>query len=419
MKKTETPLSYLRYFALSALLGLLLIQSCQDPENESPTINIISPKAGARAVAGDTLAVELEVQDDEEVLSVTLSLLDRDLQPVETKSIAVNAAEKQVRTAFPISDPSLRDDEYVLLATAFDTEQSTKASVSISLNQADRKLSHYLIWSDNRVTTYNPFFSEVSTAQLQSSVQHIEVKHAEQAYVVLLENGLLQYRNLITNERIWSSNEFSENTKVSHFTSDRFSCYLLTTNGTLEKRDNLGRLRSTSNETAQPLLYTSDLVEELVTVGNGKITNFDKELNGSSSYTTSINPSFLYTDPKRFLYAYNTNDGDGSIYRARFPYIQFEQTPSIGMDIGSVSHIVATETKQYLLQDNAVLELASGELSTFAQLNATGQMLVIDEISQKLWVLMPNVLLDYSTNPPVEKLSGSSSLKGMALVYNY
>src|SRR5689334_22554716 len=109
----EKPYMFLRFYL--TIFIFLFFFSCKKKENVEPKITITSPLSGTVYVPGDTIQVEADISDDNELGSVTLKLLSASYTPVDhQESFAVNAKTYHLSYDYVINNAYLETGNYFL-----------------------------------------------------------------------------------------------------------------------------------------------------------------------------------------------------------------------------------------------------------------------------------------------------------------
>jgi len=124
-----------RFLLLLFLLSVLLF-SCENEDNEPPSIEIISPSETAQYQVYDTIPVYYHVSDDRIVESVTIKLVNQDFIPVsgqQTKTIG--AADFSGFEALVVDNRQLPTGTYYVLITATDGTNDKNAYVEVRVQE--------------------------------------------------------------------------------------------------------------------------------------------------------------------------------------------------------------------------------------------------------------------------------------------
>lgn len=116
----------IRTISLTLLL-LVLLSSCKkDQDNDAiPTLVFNSPADGASYNVLDTIPVDLDVNDDKELASISVQLADAQLTPqlpAFTQTISGRSAHLQY--SYPINDIHLQTGDYVFIVTLTDAHSN-------------------------------------------------------------------------------------------------------------------------------------------------------------------------------------------------------------------------------------------------------------------------------------------------------
>lgn len=137
------------------LLILVLFACREDGDENPPQIVIESPIENSRALVGDTFLVKANIQDDEVIESVRLSLINSQSKvPVEgSKTFRPNAKSYELNYQFVLSNPQMESGSYYFEIIAKDSENKSSAFRSVLVNQKPRVLYGILLATKNLGST--------------------------------------------------------------------------------------------------------------------------------------------------------------------------------------------------------------------------------------------------------------------------
>lgn len=130
----------LRILALLSLLSLL--GGCRKEKDvDPPRVAILLPGNGMSLQVPDTLLVQVEVSDEREVKSLSISLLDQNGVPVAKPiTVAVNSESAVITRELAITNERLPSGTYTLSAVASDGENRSSAFRNIQVQAAPLRL---------------------------------------------------------------------------------------------------------------------------------------------------------------------------------------------------------------------------------------------------------------------------------------
>lgn len=397
--------------------------SCKEEPNEAPSVTINAPGPDAIVTVGDSLSVSISVSDDVEVSALNLSLLNEEQQPIVTENISINEQQKEVLIAFVIDDLTIPSGDYVLLATVYDAELSSKASIPLKMKEAKRKLLNYVLWSGTQVSTLNNEFNHLSSTGIDETIQNIQIKHSERGYLLHTEGQKLQYRDVITNEKIWSSSEISSQKVItaSAYHYDRFFTYVFDEAGSVYKVDNLGRIVIEKAKWLHPFMYTNERINEVLSFGDESLRFLNKNTLEVNSISTPIpSPQLVFSNEFGDVFIYSNFEGRAELFSSQeAPFRSFDKANVLLDALGPVSKAVAAGTDQFLLDNGIIWSVRGSTVERVAGLNSGARDFVIDRSSGELIVLYSDVIVRYTSSGPVELGRNSDGYHGLALLYNF
>ncbi|MDA0973821.1 MAG: hypothetical protein O2867_08815 [Bacteroidetes bacterium] len=138
----------LRIIGVLFLLSLLSSGCRKEKDETAPFIDFISPNSGLTFFLPDTLSVNATIEDDQQVQSVRLSLINSDAIAVGP-SFTNTYSEQEVNfnVAFVIDDITLESGPYSLQITASDGENESKAFLPLTLIEVPRTLEGFMYGS--------------------------------------------------------------------------------------------------------------------------------------------------------------------------------------------------------------------------------------------------------------------------------
>jgi len=416
------PYIYVSAF-LSVLLAAMGVHSCKEEPDEAPRVVINTPRPDALVTAGDTLSLSISVSDDIKVTSLNISLLNEEQQPVVSDNISINEPEKEVLFAFVIDDLTLSSGEYVLLVTAYDAEHSSKASVALRIKEARQELLNYVLWSGQEVATLSEKFELLSSVSIDEEIKSLQVKHSERGYLLHTEGLKLQYRDAITNEKIWSSNEISsqKSIEVSAFHFDRFFTYMFDESGSVYKVDNLGRIVIEKSKWLHPVLYTDERLNEVLSFGSENMRALNKgNLEVTAVSTTIPSPKLVFSNEYGDLSIYSNFNGHAELFSSReTPFRTFKKANVLLDDLGTVVKAMAAGQSQFMLENGTLWLVQGSSVERVDGLTQGIRDFTVDRSNGELILLKDEALVRHTSNGEVMLYKNDKGYQGVTPLYNF
>jgi hypothetical protein len=128
-------------------IGIILaLGSCmQDEDVRDPEIIFYNPEAGYTVYMPDTINVSVEINDDQVIRTVILSLVNENNTPViESKYYYPNTKEFFIQTTMPLTDKSMASGPYSLLVTASDGNNAKNKFREITIHEIPKEIMAYI-----------------------------------------------------------------------------------------------------------------------------------------------------------------------------------------------------------------------------------------------------------------------------------
>ena len=413
---------YTKVSFIGLLILALSIGACNESDDLPPTIEILAPVTNSGFIAGDTIPLTLQVEHETLVKSVTVILYNDAQEPVSSLSKLIDEKEQRTLLGFPLDDPSLESGNYVLLAIAYAENTSAKSSVAISIEQAERKLEQILVWSSQRVFSYTDDGALINSISTESPIKDLYARHREKAYLVLLENGIVQYRDIASHDKLWTSSNLLGQGSVSftNWAVDQQFVFAQTATNEVYKIDNVGRVISKKNGWFHSMAVTHKGIEHIISVSDNKLRITSKNTLQSADLSVSnMSASALTLD--NLGNAFIATDGDLDFFLHRIGSGKqrtdhLTRTSPLGsplIDIASYNdhHFILSETALSLLQNSVLTELLLVENTKAIKVDmSSGTPYALN--SQEL------MAIDWQDQTTQTILSFSDG-KDFELVYNY
>lgn len=134
-----------KLLTIVSLLILSLISSCQKEDDVSPLINIQEPSGGVFQVF-DTLKVEADISDNEQIKSISVKIIDsKNQQVTPSYTLAISKKSYHLNINYKIDNLYLESGNYFLLVEANDGINTGKDYISISIGAVPKRLEDILI----------------------------------------------------------------------------------------------------------------------------------------------------------------------------------------------------------------------------------------------------------------------------------
>ncbi|MEX2379823.1 MAG: hypothetical protein WD530_03715 [Vicingaceae bacterium] len=137
-------------------LILILFACREDGDEHPPQVVILSPDENASAQVGDSILVKAQIQDNEVIESVRLSLINTNSRiPIEgSKTFRPNTKSFELNHEFALSNPQMESGSYYFEIVAKDSENKESAFRSVLVNQSPRVLKGLVLATNDNGTTH-------------------------------------------------------------------------------------------------------------------------------------------------------------------------------------------------------------------------------------------------------------------------
>ena len=150
---------------LLLLFLILLAFACQKKgDTEDPEVEIIKPESNSHFSIPDSIFIQANTTDNENIEWIQISLVNKDQIPVgATKTIqSVNQQKYHLETYYHVEDILLSSGEYYIQVRVSDGKNTRNGLKKVYINEAERKLEYFLV-----VTASNP--NEISLYELDTT----------------------------------------------------------------------------------------------------------------------------------------------------------------------------------------------------------------------------------------------------------
>ena len=149
LKKMNNKLRVLYFIFLP--IGLFVLPGCEEStDNEPPNIIVTNPSSGESYTAGDTLAVNAEVSDNETIRRVLVRLTDEQgVAVAQNLSFTPNSNPFSINQTYIIDNVDLQSGTYYLAVTAEDEEQQASKFVELQVSSLPLTLERTLVVSSH------------------------------------------------------------------------------------------------------------------------------------------------------------------------------------------------------------------------------------------------------------------------------
>lgn len=203
-----------RSFYLILIVSFFLVACHKDPPDTPPTVTIDYPSANSLFDVIDTIPFKVRITDDENILSLKVSLVDDVFTPTgEQQSWSINLRSATINDFFLINQSSLPTGDYFLVFEAIDARDNTKKFVPVTLTGIPKKLENTILFTTNGQTStidiLDTGLQSTNTIVFSSLFQDGMVSSYQQNIFYLGQNGQLSVYDAATQSYYWSESNLN------------------------------------------------------------------------------------------------------------------------------------------------------------------------------------------------------------------
>ena len=186
----------------------------KDPPDTPPVVTVDFPAPNSSFDVIDTVNFKVRITDDENIISLKVSLVDDAFTPVEnSQSWSINLRAATINDIFLINQPSLPSGNYYLVFKATDNRDYTKKFVPVTLNGIPKKLTNVILFTTNSqsstIDILDSTFQSVNSIIFNNQFQDGIASSYQQNIFYLNKNGQLSVFDASTQDYYWSESNLN------------------------------------------------------------------------------------------------------------------------------------------------------------------------------------------------------------------